>query len=211
MSDKITQAVSIFTNFALKELKVENLQTVKLTYSLFYPGRRSRKAGHYLHKCWVNPEDKEDFISEIMLNHKIFTRKNAVYETILHELVHCYNAYCGIDDCSELQYHNKRFKEGCEIFWLNCSKHKTRGWATTDLTEKSKELIEKFKVAHPKWAAIIDYKPSISHKSYAQVYTVPVTEDVKQYIREEAAGQGMKMIEFMDMLISNYRAQNDQE
>ena len=43
--------------------------------------------------------------------------------SLLHEMVHYANWLDGVQDCSESQYHNRRFKERCESVGLICEQH----------------------------------------------------------------------------------------
>lgn len=66
--------------------------------------------------------------------------------TLLHEMVHLHNALNGIKDTSRgYTYHNKRFKQQCELHGMEytvmttpCEKN---GWNKPNLTDHTKELI----------------------------------------------------------------------
>ncbi|MCQ6267854.1 SprT-like domain-containing protein [Fictibacillus sp. WQ 8-8] len=66
-------------------------------------------------------------------------------DTMLHEMVHLYNAIQGVQDCSRNgTYHNKRFKAECEQrgFYFPNEKDERYGWAFPKLTEESKQKIK---------------------------------------------------------------------
>jgi hypothetical protein len=66
-------------------------------------------------------------------------------DTMLHEMVHLYNAINGVQDCSRNgTYHNKRFKEECERrgFYFTSEKDDRYGWAFPKLTEETKKIIK---------------------------------------------------------------------
>ncbi len=62
--------------------------------------------------------------------------------TVLHEMAHLWNIKNGIKDCSRgNQYHNKKFKAAAEMAGLNVKKVAPFGWALTEVTEETKEVI----------------------------------------------------------------------
>lgn len=72
-----------------------------------------------------------------------------VMRTLLHEMVHLYNATNGIQDCSRGgQYHNKRFKEACEArgFYFDEQADKRIGWSRAKLKPETIELISTFNI-----------------------------------------------------------------
>ena len=61
-----------------------------------------------------------------------------LYETLLHEMCHLYNATMGVKDTSNSGfYHNRRFKETALKHGLNVYKVAKYGWAKTELTHES--------------------------------------------------------------------------
>ncbi|GAB6483173.1 SprT-like domain-containing protein [Bacillus tropicus] len=66
-------------------------------------------------------------------------------DTMLHEMVHLYNAVNGIQDTSRNgTYHNKRFKSECEkrgFFFPESKPDKKYGWYLPRLTDDAKEKI----------------------------------------------------------------------
>ncbi|CAK7037612.1 MAG: hypothetical protein BACD_00178 [Bacteroides rodentium] len=67
-----------------------------------------------------------------------------VCETILHEMVHLYNAEHGIEDTSRNgYYHNKRYKETASAHGLIVEKTKKYGYSQTSLSEEAKQFIQK--------------------------------------------------------------------
>ncbi|WP_232252090.1 hypothetical protein [Bacillus licheniformis] len=71
-------------------------------------------------------------------------------DTMLHEMVHLYNAIRDIQDCSRNgTYHNKRFKAECErrgFYFPDDKPDKKYGWAFPKLTEATKKKIESLKI-----------------------------------------------------------------
>lgn len=71
-----------------------------------------------------------------------------ICETLIHEMVHLYNALNKIEDCSRAsQYHNIKYKEAAERFGLNVEKDKSRGYAETSLKPETREYIESLNLA----------------------------------------------------------------
>lgn len=76
--------------------------------------------------------------NEIVLCAEVLARPVAdIMETLLHEMVHHYNALGGVKDCSDRQWHNKRFKEVAELVGLVVEKQPGRGYAATKLGESA--------------------------------------------------------------------------
>lgn len=63
--------------------------------------------------------------------------------TLLHEMVHLYNLYEGIQDTSRGgTYHNRRFKEEAERRGLHIEKSAKYGWAITSLNDEGKAFVQ---------------------------------------------------------------------
>lgn len=70
-------------------------------------GRRTLRGWHAL-EVWQN---REQALDEISLCAEDLARSvEEISETLLHEMVHHYNACRGVRDCSASQYHNAAFK-----------------------------------------------------------------------------------------------------
>lgn len=68
-------------------------------------------------------------------------------QTLLHEMVHLYNSYHGVQDCSRGNvYHNRRFKEEAEKRGLVVQHSKELGWAHTSLSPEAEEKIRAFDI-----------------------------------------------------------------
>lgn len=66
-----------------------------------------------------------------------------IVETMLHQMVHLYNAMNSIPDTSrEGTYHNTHFKEVAETHGLIVEKHPTYGFSITHLTPVTREYIQ---------------------------------------------------------------------
>lgn len=93
-------------------------------------------------------------------------------ETLIHEMVHLYNATRGIEDCNALQYHNKHFKSAAEKAGLLVNKYPGRGWGMTTLGEKAKVAVDSFNGLFPNDT----YRPE-KRMAYVRVYTVMCSEE----------------------------------
>lgn len=73
-------------------------------------------------------------------------------DTMLHEMIHLYNAINGVQDCSRGgTYHNKRFKAACEsrgFYFPDSKPDKKYGWAFPKLTEETKKTILTLGIDH---------------------------------------------------------------
>ena len=108
---------------------------------------RSSALGWFGHGYW---QDKltSDTVGEINLSAEHIARgKDGCLETLLHEMVHLWNAaVVNVKDCSGSQYHNKNFKSAAEMFGLKVSRTATRGWSSTSLDTKARAAVDAFEV-----------------------------------------------------------------
>ena len=56
----------------------------------------------------------------------------AIVDTLLHELVHYYNALNDVTDCDDNGYHNEAFRDAAESHGLDCEWN-DNGWAATGI------------------------------------------------------------------------------
>jgi hypothetical protein len=87
--------------------------------------------GHFsLYNAWrVNGQG----VPEINIGAGTLDRPiECIITTLLHEMIHQYNAINDIQDCSRNgTYHNKRFKEAAEVRGLDITKSVKYGWCIT--------------------------------------------------------------------------------
>jgi hypothetical protein len=103
-------------------------------------GRRKALAWH-CHASWQNAEPGK--LAEINITAEYLSRpveENA--ETMLHEMVHHANALDGIRDCTTFQYHNRKFKLGCDKIGLICEKDEGHGWTNTSLSDALRAKVQ---------------------------------------------------------------------
>ncbi|OWR25677.1 hypothetical protein CDO73_26225 [Saccharibacillus sp. O23] len=98
-------------------------------------------------------EDKDRTIKRYELNiaaEHLNAEFMDVMESMLHEMVHLYNAVNGIQDCSRnATYHNKRFKEECErrgFLFPSLQPNPKYGWAFPILKEGTKDRIRRLRI-----------------------------------------------------------------
>ena len=96
------------------------------------------------YKAWKNDPESEDGYYEINLCSEHLKRPfEHVCGTMLHEMVHLFNLYQGVQDVSRgSTYHNKRFKEAAEKRGLSIAKSQKYGWTITTLNEEGAEFVE---------------------------------------------------------------------
>lgn len=87
----------------------------------------------------------EQGVHEINLSAEWMSRDvNGILETLLHEMVHLYNADNDVRDCTSGQYHNKHFKSAAAKFGLTAERTGNKGYAYTKLNEAGRAAIEQF-------------------------------------------------------------------
>ena len=132
-------------------------------------------------------------------------------ETFLHELSHLYNAHAKINDCNPAGRHNKKFKKTAEeIFKLEVHNDPKLGWAYTNLTDESRALIKKKK----KVAIITEWqlkRLDQVKKDVEKIYVMPVSQDHKEWLKEQAEEEHIKPKELLEKIISEYKFRKELE
>lgn len=144
MIDKtVVELYNIF-NFLNKELFKGECQLPVITIQA-NKGKRLSYGWCTAHKQW---KDKVNGYYEINIAAEFLNREvTAIAETMLHEMVHLYNSYKEIKDCSNNNvYHNKEYKKSAEEHGLIVEKERTVGWAITKFNDTTKELIKKLQI-----------------------------------------------------------------
>jgi hypothetical protein len=111
-------------------------------------GRSKNTLGWFMGEAWADlkEDEPEKKIPEITICAESLDRSTLeVFHTLIHEMVHLRNFDRGIKDCSKGGYHNKKFKEACEIIGLDVEKTK-KGYSDTSLTSELIDLIKQIKV-----------------------------------------------------------------
>jgi hypothetical protein len=131
--------------------------------------------------------------------------------TLLHEMAHLYNAHANINDCNPAGRHNRKFKKtATDIFKLEVHNDPKLGWAYTNLTDESQALVDQFKLQATitEWALkrLDPQKPVVE-----KVYTVQLTQDDKEWLKERAEEDGIKPRELLAKIIEEYRSKPEDE
>lgn len=129
----------------------------------------------------MSPEELEEMMDsgyyEINLCPEYLSRDiMEVYETLLHELVHLYNAQRGIKDTSNHgYYHNEQFKAACAMHGLNCEKMARYGWAKTSLSEEAFVLLADYAESSgsPIFRKRLPEQKQGGRKSVSRTFTCP--------------------------------------
>lgn len=168
--NKYQELVNIYNkafNHFNKELFEDKLPKVIITIQT-----RGRK------KCygwfWKNRwNENGNPVHEINMSAENINRtKDDQCETLIHEMVHLYNAIHNIEDCNTLQYHNKHFKSAAENAGLLVMKYPGKGWAMTSLGEKAKQVVDSFTEVFPNDT----FRPE-KKATYVKIYTVMCSEE----------------------------------
>lgn len=57
--------------------------------------------------------------------------REEVCESLLHEMIHIWNRFRDVVDCTSNQYHNRKFLDAALDAGLHVMRHKTKGWGVT--------------------------------------------------------------------------------
>lgn len=139
ISDTIIEIEKIFSIFNQKYFDNSLIQPVFITSS-------SKKCFGWCttEKIWEKIDDSEAKYFELCITSEhLGNGFEAICTTLLHELVHLYNAQRGVKDCSRGGYfHNKKFKIAAEAHGLEPIHTEKNGWAATKLKEETKDFIK---------------------------------------------------------------------
>lgn len=93
-------------------------------------------------KYWVNGNG-EDLAYELNVAAESLARSTTdVFNTIIHEMCHLVNIQRGVQDCTNSQRHNKKFKEICDKVGLYCEQRGRFGWAATHEPNKNSDELK---------------------------------------------------------------------
>ena len=65
-----------------------------------------------------------------------------ICESLLHEMVHIWNLYKKVVDCTSNQYHNRKFLDAALHVGLYVLRHKTKGWGVTSFESTPVESVD---------------------------------------------------------------------
>jgi len=98
-------------------------------------------------KVWVNKNDESKNTYEIALTSEYLNRDYFdIMETLLHEMVHVFNLYSGVTDCSVRGKHNERYKVIAESIGLIVEEAPRIGFAVTSLSDELKTIVDELEI-----------------------------------------------------------------
>jgi hypothetical protein len=112
-------------------------------------GRKNAKGWASTGSYWAtNNKKKRVGYQEVNICAEFLSDADGVYETLVHELCHIWNAQNDIKDCSKSGVHNKKFKSKAESVGLKVEKLDSKGWAYTSLEKNgvAEKLLKSLKL-----------------------------------------------------------------
>jgi len=86
-------------------------------------------------KIWRHQNSNEGRLELNVCPHIFHEPVEAIFEVLIHEMVHAFNSQHGIRDCSANQYHNGKFRDRAVVVGLSVSKVGYHGWAKTEIAK----------------------------------------------------------------------------
>ena len=124
--------------FASKDIKVE----LPVLITIQSRGKHNALGWVTSQKAWIDGKG-EDFAYELNVAAESLARPAAdIFNTIVHEMCHLVNIQRGVQDCTNSQRHNKKFKEICDKVGLYCELMGRYGWAATHEPEKNSDELK---------------------------------------------------------------------
>ena len=91
---------------------------VKLEVRPDFDGKRSKCSGYFQADAYKDKRN-DKLVAAISLSPEQLNRPLLdIIETIVHEVLHAFNHWCGINDCSANDRHNGDFKKACDKIGL---------------------------------------------------------------------------------------------
>ena len=116
--------------------------TLPVLVTIQSKGKHSADGWVTTQKSWVNGNG-EDLAYELNVAAETLARPTAdIFNTIVHEMCHLVNIQRGVQDCTNSQRHNKKFKEICDKVGLYCEQMGRYGWAATHEPEKNSDELK---------------------------------------------------------------------
>ena len=124
--------------FAAKGVKVE----LPVLITIQSRGKHCALGWVTTQKSWVDGKG-EEFAYELNVAAETLARPVAdTFNTIVHEMCHLVNIQRGVQDCTNSQRHNKKFKEICDKVGLYCEQMGRFGWAATHEPDKNSDELK---------------------------------------------------------------------
>lgn len=132
-------------------------------------------------KVWVRTRDGQDVDRHHEINicpEHLNRPAEEICETLLHEMVHLFNAMNGKQDCSSNgQYHNRQFKTSAKAHGLIAEKVRNYGYAKTSLKPETAEFIKSLDLT-----AFILYRDSIQADATGALPSQQKQSSTRKYI-----------------------------
>jgi len=98
-------------------------------------------------KVWVSKNEEIESRYEVALVSEHLNRDYfEIMETLLHEMVHVFNLYSGVTDCSVRGKHNERYKVIAESIGLIVEEAPRIGFAVTSLSDELKTIVDELDI-----------------------------------------------------------------
>lgn len=135
--------LELMYNIANKHFARHGLRiTLPVLVTIQSRGKHNALGWVTVQKSWINGNG-EDFAYELNVAAETLARPVAdTFNTIMHEMCHLVNIQRGVQDCTNSQRHNKKFKEICDKVGLYCEQMGRYGWAATHEPEKNSDELK---------------------------------------------------------------------
>ena len=135
--------LELMYNIANKHFARHGLRiTLPVLVTIQSRGKHSAYGWVTAQKSWVNGNG-EDLAYELNIAAETLARPTAdIFNTIVHEMCHLVNIQRGVQDCTNSQRHNKKFKEICDKVGLYCEQMGRFGWAATHEPNKNSDELK---------------------------------------------------------------------
>lgn len=137
------EQLELMYNIANKHFARHGLRiTLPVLVTIQSRGKHSAYGWVTAQKSWVNGNG-EDLAYELNVAAETLARPTAdIFNTIAHEMCHLVNIQRGVQDCTNSQRHNKKFKEICDKVGLYCEQMGRFGWAATHEPNKNSDELK---------------------------------------------------------------------
>ena len=135
--------LELMYNIANKHFARHGLRiTLPVLVTIQSKGKHSAYGWVTSQKAWTDGKG-EDLAYELNVAAETLARSTAdTFNTIVHEMCHLVNIQRGVQDCTNSQRHNKKFKEICDKVGLYCEQMGRFGWAATHEPKKNSDELK---------------------------------------------------------------------
>lgn len=135
--------LELMYNVANKHFARHGLRiTLPVLVTIQSKGKHSAYGWVTTQKAWTDGKG-EELAYELNIAAETLARPTAdTFNTIVHEMCHLVNIQRGVQDCTNSQRHNKKFKEICDKIGLYCEEMGRFGWAGTHEPDKNTDELK---------------------------------------------------------------------